>query len=188
MDMSLYPHAVAMSADEFMTWSSAMINEMLSAGTKRTVDKLTGPIWAWAMRNSMHPLHFGLACCAIEMAAASAPKYDAERVGMIYRSSPRQTDILLINGWISKKLRPDIRRLYEAIPEPKWVVAMGECAISGGPWYDSYNIVQGLDQIVPVDVYIPGCPIKPDAMIDGFMLLQKKIDAYFRRGSFLVNE
>ena len=83
MDMSLYPHAVAMSADEFMTWSSAMINEMLSAGTKRTVDKLTGPIWAWAMRNSMHPLHFGLACCAIEMAAASAPKYDAERVGMI---------------------------------------------------------------------------------------------------------
>ncbi len=188
MDMSLYPHAVAMSADEFMTWSSAMINEMLSAGTKRTIDKLTGPVWAWAMRNSMHPLHFGLACCAIEMAAASAPKYDAERVGMIYRSSPRQTDILLINGWISKKLRPDIRRLYEAIPAPKWVVAMGECAISGGPWYDSYNIVQGLDQIVPVDVYIPGCPIKPDAMIDGFMLLQKKIDAYFKRGAFLVDD
>ena len=187
MDMSLYPHAVAMSADEFMTWSSAMINEMLSAGAKRSIDKLTGPIWAWAMRNSMHPLHFGLACCAIEMAAASAPKYDAERVGMIYRSSPRQTDILLINGWISKKLRPDIRRLYEAIPAPKWVVAMGECAISGGPWYDSYNIVQGLDQIVPVDVYIPRCPIKPDAMIDGFMLLQKKIDAYFKRGATLAD-
>ena len=167
MDMSLYPHAVAMSADEFMSWSSAMINEMLSAGTKRTVDKLTGPVWAWAMRNSMHPLHFGLACCAIEMAAASDTRYDAERVGMIYR--------------------PDIRRLYEQIPAPKWVVAMGECAISGGPWYDSYNIVQGLDQIVPVDVYIPGCPIKPDAMIDGFMLLQKKIDAYFRRGVFMTD-
>ena len=121
------------------------------------------------------------------MAAASNTRYDAERVGMIYRSSPRQTDILLINGWISKKVRPDLRRLYEQIPSPKWVVAMGECAISGGPWYDSYNIVQGLDQIMPVDVYIPGCPIKPDAMLDGFMLLQKKIDAYFKRGVFFTD-
>ena len=150
MDMSLYPHAVAMSADEFMSWSDAMINDLLSSGTKKTVDELTGPIWTWAMKNSMHPLHWGLACCALEMAAASAPRYDAERYGMIYRSSPRQTDILLVNGWISKKIRPDLRRLYEQIPNPKWVVAMGECAISGGPWYDSYNTVQGLDQIVPV--------------------------------------
>ena len=93
--------------------------------------------------------------------------------------------VLLVNGWISKKIRPDLRRLYEQIPNPKWVVAMGECAISGGPWYDSYNTVQGLDQIVPVDVYIPGCPARPDAMIDGFMLLQKKIESYFRRGAFL---
>ena len=185
MDMSLYPHAVAMSVDEFMRWSNATINELLSAGTKRAVDRLSGPVWSWAMRNSIHPLHFGLACCAIEMAAASAPKFDAERLGIIYRSSPRQTDILLINGWISDKIRPNLRRLYEQIPNPKWVVAMGECAISGGPWYDSYSIVQGIDQIVPADVYIPGCPIKPDAMIDGFMLLQKKIDAYFKRGVFL---
>ena len=131
MDMSLYPHAVAMSADEFMSWSDAMINDLLSSGTKKTVDELTGPIWSWAMKNSMHPLHWGLACCALEMAAASAPRYDAERYGMIYRSSPRQTDILLVNGWISKKIRPDLRRLYEQIPNPKWVVAMGECAISG---------------------------------------------------------
>jgi NADH-quinone oxidoreductase subunit B len=93
--------------------------------------------------------------------------------------------VLLINGWISKKLRPDIRRLYEQMPAPKWVVAMGECAISGGPWYDSYNIIQGTDQIVPVDIYIPGCPAKPDAMIDGFMLLQQKIAKYFERGVFL---
>ena len=182
MDMSLYPHAVAMSADEFMTWSSAMINDLLSAGTKKTIDKLTGPIWAWGMKNSMHPLHWGLACCALEMAAASAPRFDAERYGMIYRSSPRQTDILLLNGWISKKIRPDIRRLYEQIPNPKWVVAMGECSISGGPWYDAYNCIQGADQIVPVDLYIPGCPVRPDAMIDGFMLLQKKIEDYFKRG------
>jgi len=185
MDMSLYPHAVAMSASEFMTWSSAMINNMLSSGTKRIVDNLTGPIWSWAMKNSIHPLHFGLACCALEMAAASNTKYDAERLGTIYRSSPRQTGVLLINGWISKKLRPDIRRLYEQMPSPKWVVAMGECAISGGPWYDSYNIVQGADQIVPVDIYIPGCPAKPDAMLDGFMLLQQKINRYFERGVFM---
>lgn len=185
MDMSLYPHVVGMSADEFMSWSDAMINDLMSSGAKKTIDALTGPIWAWGMKNSMHPLHWGLACCALEMASASAPRYDAERYGMIYRSSPRQTDILLVNGWISKKIRPDLRRLYEQIPNPKWVVAMGECAISGGPWYDSYNTVQGLDQIVPVDVYIPGCPVRPDAMIDGFMLLQKKIEAYFRRGAFL---
>ena len=122
MDMSLYPHAVAMSADEFMSWSDAMINDLLSSGTKKTVDELTGPIWSWAMKNSMHPLHWGLACCALEMAAASAPRYDAERYGMIYRSSPRQTDILLVNGWISKKIRPDLRRLYEQMasaPSPE---------------------------------------------------------------------
>ena len=89
MDMSLYPHAVAMSADEFMSWSTALINDLISSGTRRTVDKLTGPIWSWAMKNSMHPLHWGLACCALEMAQASAPRFDAERYGMIYRSSPR---------------------------------------------------------------------------------------------------
>ena len=188
MDMSLYPHAVAMSADEFMSWSTAIINDLISSGTRRTVDKLTGPIWSWAMKNSMHPLHWGLACCALEMAQASAPRFDAERYGMIYRSSPRQTDILLVNGWISKKIRNDIRRLWEEMPAPKWAVAMGECAISGGPWYDAYNCIQGLDQILPVDLYIPGCPARPDAMIDGFMLLQKKIDEYFRRGVILKDK
>ena len=149
MDMSLYPHAVAMSADEFMSWSTAMINDLMSSGTRRTIDKLTGPIWSWAMKNSMHPLHWGLACCALEMSQASASRFDAERYGMIYRSSPRQTDILLVNGWISKKIRNDIRRLWEEMPAPKWAVAMGECAISGGPWYDAYNCIQGLDQILP---------------------------------------
>ena len=96
MDMSLYPHAVAMSAEEFMDWSTLVINDLLSAGTKKTVDKLTGPVWTWAMKNSMHPLHWGLACCALEMASASTTRHDAERLGIIYRSSPRQTDILLL--------------------------------------------------------------------------------------------
>jgi NADH-quinone oxidoreductase B subunit len=186
MDMSLYPHAVAMSAKEFKKWSSEVITGLLkNPVVKRPMDKLTGPLFSWAMKNSIHPLHWGLACCALEMAAASAPRYDLERLGTIYRSSPRQTDVLLLNGWISKKVRPSIRRLYEQMPEPKWVVAMGECAISGGPWYDSYNIVQGADQIVPVDIYIPGCPARPDAMIDGFMLLQKKIETQIGKGVFL---
>jgi NADH-quinone oxidoreductase subunit B len=118
------------------------------------------------------------------MAAASACRWDAERLGLIYRSSPRQCDVLLANGWISQKLRPSLRRLYEQMPEPKWVVAMGECAISGGPWYDAYNVVQGLDTFIPVDIYIPGCPPRPEAMIDGFLKLNRKITAE-QKGSFL---
>jgi NADH-quinone oxidoreductase subunit B len=165
-----------MSAKEFMRWSSGVFDEIMrSSGVKRAVDKVTVPIWSWALRNSLFPLHFGVACCALEMAAASAARFDAERFGIVYRSSPRQCDVLLVNGWVTTKLRPDLRRLYEQMPEPKWVVAMGECAISGGPWYDSYNVVQGVDTFIPVDIYIPGCPPRPEAMLDGFMLLQEKI-------------
>jgi NADH-quinone oxidoreductase B subunit len=174
-----------MSAKEFMEWSSGVIDEVLRAsGIKKAVDKITVPIWSWALRNSIFPLHFGIACCALEMAAASAARFDAERFGIVYRSSPRQCDVLLVNGWVTTKLRPDIRRLYEQMPEPKWVVAMGECAISGGPWYDSYNVVQGVDTFIPVDIYIPGCPPRPEAMLDGFMMLQDKIRAG-AKGSFL---
>lgn len=185
MDLSLAPNAIAMSAKEFMEWSSGVIDEVLRAsGIKKAVDKITVPIWSWALRNSIFPLHFGIACCALEMAAASAARFDAERFGIVYRSSPRQCDVLLVNGWVTTKLRPDLRRLYEQMPEPKWVVAMGECAISGGPWYDSYNVVQGVDTFIPVDIYIPGCPPRPEAMLDGFMMLQDKIRAG-AKGSFL---
>lgn len=185
MDLSLYPNAIAMSAKEFMDWSSGVIDDIARAsGAKRAVDKVTAPIWSWAQRNSLHSLHFGIACCALEMAAASAPRFDAERLGMIYRSSPRQTDVLLVNGWVTNKLRPALRRLYEQMPEPKWVVAMGECAISGGPWYDSYNVVQGVDTFIPVDIYIPGCPPRPEAMIDGFLKLQQKIKIQ-QQGTFM---
>jgi NADH-quinone oxidoreductase B subunit len=107
-----------------------------------------------------------------------------ERLGMIPRSSPRQADVLLIMGWLSAKLRPSLRRLYEQMPEPKWVIAMGECAISGGPWYDGYNVIQGLDTIVPVDIYIPGCPPRPEALIDGMLKLNRKITAE-QKGTFL---
>jgi len=185
MDLSLYPHAIAMSAKEFMEWSSSQMDDALRAsGAKRIVDKMTAPLWSYGIRNAIFPLHFGIACCALEMAAASGPRFDSERYGMVFRSSPRQCEVLLVNGWITKKLRPALRRLYEEMPEPKWVVAMGECAISGGPWYESYNVVQGTDEFIPVDVYIPGCPPRPDAMIDGFLKLHQKIHAQMD-GTFL---
>ncbi len=186
MDLSLYPNAIAMNKEEFMEWSNNALDEIIRAsGTKRMMDKMTAPMWSWAQRNSLHPLHFGIACCALEMAAASACRYDAERLGVIYRSTPRQSDVLLVNGWITNNLRPDLRRLYEQMAEPKWVVAMGECAISGGPWYDSYNTIQGLDTFIPVDVYIPGCPPRPEAMIDGFLKLQQKIRIQ-QQGTLLI--
>jgi len=185
LDLRLAPNAIAMSAKEFMEWSSEVFDEIMRAsGVKRGVDKITRPIWSWALRNSLFPLHFGIACCALEMAAASAPRWDAERFGFVFRSSPRQCDVLLVNGWITAKLRPDLRRLYEQMPEPKWVVAMGECAISGGPWYDSYNVVQGVDTFIPVDIYIPGCPPRPEAMLDGFLKLQDRI-RHSTKGTFL---
>lgn len=176
MDLSAYPNAIAMSAKEFVDWSTNVIDDISRAtGVKRAVDKVMDPLVNWGVRNALYPLHFGIACCALEMAAASGPRFDSERLGMVFRSSPRQCDVLLVNGWVTNKLRPSLRRLYEEMPEPKWVVAMGECAISGGPWYDSYNVVQGVDTFIPVDVYIPGCPPRPEAMIEGFLKLHQKI-------------
>ena len=144
---------------------------------KAIVNKVASPIFNWAQRYSPHPLHFGIMCCALEMAASSAPDFDAERVGVIYRSSPRQTDILLVNGPVSRKLRPKLLTLFEQMPEPKWVICMGECSISGGPYWDSYSVVPGADTILPVDVYIPGCPVRPEALLHGFLQLQRKIMA-----------
>ncbi|NLI74399.1 MAG: NADH-quinone oxidoreductase subunit B [Euryarchaeota archaeon] len=159
-----------------MEWSKGTIQELAKAtGVTKVVDKVAQPFINYGVRNSIYPLHFGIACCALEMAACSGPRFDNERLGMVFRSSPRQCDVLLVNGWVSKKLRPSLRRLYEEMPEPKWVIAMGECAMTGGPWYDSYNVVQGVDTFIPVDIYIPGCPPRPEAMIDGFLKLHQKI-------------
>ena len=128
----------------------------------------------WARKSSIWPMNFGLACCAIEMMATGAAKHDLDRFGIIFRASPRQADCIIIGGTVTKKMLPVSKTVYEQMPEPKWVVAMGACACSGGV-FDTYSVVQGIDEALPVDVYIPGCPPRPDAMIYGLMALQQKI-------------
>jgi NADH-quinone oxidoreductase subunit B len=135
--------------------------------------------WAknWARSRSVWPLGYGLACCAIEMmAAASAPQYDLARFGSeVFRSSPRQADLMIVAGTVSVKMGPRLRLLWEQMPDPKWVLSMGQCANSAGEFYDSYYTVQGVDTIVPVDVYVPGCPPRPEQLIEGILKLREKI-------------
>jgi len=134
-------------------------------------------IYNWSRRNSMWPMLFGLACCAIEMIATAASRYDLSRFGMeVMRGSPRQSDLMIVSGTVTKKMVVPIVRLYNQMPEPKYVMAMGACASGGGPFKEGYNVVSGIDKYVPVDVYVPGCPPTPQALLHGLIALQKKID------------
>ena len=146
-----------------------------ASSIKKFISVLAGRFFNWGQRKSLFHLHLGIKCCALEMAAAGGGRFDAERFGVFFRSSPRQCDVLIVNGPVSKKFADPIVRLWEQMPEPKWCIAMGECAISGGPYYQSYNILEGVDTLIPVDVYVPGCPRRPEALIDGFAHLRKKI-------------
>jgi NADH-quinone oxidoreductase subunit B len=138
-----------------------------------TLDRL----YNWGRRSSVWPMMFGLACCAIEMIAAQASRYDMARFGMeVMRPTPRQSDLMIVAGTVTKKMVPLIVRLYNQMPEPKYVIAMGACASGGGPFKEGYNVVAGIDKFLPVDVYIPGCPPTPQALINGCIMLQKKID------------
>jgi len=135
-------------------------------------------LFNWGRRSSLWWLQFGLACCAIEMIAASMSRFDlAERFGMLYRASPRQADLMIVAGTVTKKMAPVVRQLYDQMPEPKWVVSMGSCANVGGP-FDTYAVVQGVDQVVPVDIYVPGCPPTPEALYYGILELQNKVIKY----------
>ena len=148
-------------------------SEMERAGViLSSVDRL----YNWARSGSVWPLQFGLACCAIEMIGSAASRFDIARFGAeVFRPSPRQADLLIVSGTVTKKMAPQVVRIFNQMPEPKYVIAMGACAISGGPFKQGYNVLKGIDRYIPVDVYLPGCPPRPEAVLQSLMTLQKGI-------------
>lgn len=150
------------------------LDEMLAQNVLlTTVDKITN----WARYSAVWPFTFGLACCAIEMMAVGSPRYDLDRFGAgVFRASPRQADLMIVAGTVTIKMAERVKRLFEQMPEPRYVISMGSCATHGGPyWQHGYHVLKGVDRVIPVDIYVPGCPPRPEALIEGILLLQQKI-------------
>ncbi|MCS3923202.1 F(420)H(2) dehydrogenase subunit B [Methanosalsum natronophilum] len=137
----------------------------------------------WGRKNSLWFMTQPMGCCGVEMIATGCAHYDTDRFGIIPRNSPRQADVMVISGYVTKKYLPALKKLWDQMASPKWILAMGDCSISGGPFYQSYSTVQNIEEIFPIDVYIPGCPPRPEALLEGFIQLQKKIEAKKDKGS-----
>ncbi|OHW98340.1 NADH-quinone oxidoreductase [Colletotrichum incanum] len=166
------PTSGSLVTKDSLPFESRIINEPSNAVeyALTTVDKIVN----WARQGSLWPLSFGLACCSVEMMHVSMPRYDQDRLGIIFRASPRQADVMIVAGTVTNKMAPALRQCYDQMPDPKWVISMGSCANGGGYYHYSYSVVRGVDRIVPVDVYVPGCPPTPEALLQGIFLLQAK--------------
>ena len=155
----------------------SLLNQAADGRVPGVITATTDQLFALARKSSLWTLSFGLACCAIEMISTYMAHHDFDRFGVVTWPSPRQSDVMIVAGTVVKKMAEPIRLLYEQMPEPKWVIAMGSCATNGGPYYRSYSVVMGVDHIIPVDVYVPGCPPRPEALLYGILKLQDKIMA-----------
>jgi NADH-quinone oxidoreductase B subunit len=159
-----------------MDFSTLENSERIKTSESEVILTTIDEVANWARANSLWPMGFGLACCAIEMMATFAANYDLERFGVFPRNSPRQSDLMIISGTVTFKMADRIKRLYEQMPDPKYVISMGSCSNCGGPyWEHGYHVVKGVDKIIPVDVYVPGCPPRPEALLGGILKLQEKI-------------
>ncbi|KAJ5355120.1 NADH-quinone oxidoreductase [Penicillium cataractarum] len=151
--------------------STSMVQYALLVTQRTTLDKVAN----WIHESSLYPMTFGLACCAVEMMHVAGPRYDVGRLGLLFRASPRQSDLMIVAGTLTNKMAPALRQVYNQMPEPRYVISMGSCANGGGYYHYSYSVVRGCDRVVPVDVYVPGCPPTAEALVYGIFLIQKKI-------------